>query len=112
MQNVHVVSRPKFHVLSNGALVFGVSLILCDGKWRKHFRKTVFGFNVYFKHIRLNLQENQVRIFEEAENVGQETTLIVSCFTLTLYLYMISAFEGLVNMWNEYKRERTRIARN
>jgi hypothetical protein len=32
MQNSHFVSRPKFHVLSNGALVFEVSLILCIRK--------------------------------------------------------------------------------
>jgi hypothetical protein len=29
MQNVHVVSRPEFNALSNGALDFGVILILC-----------------------------------------------------------------------------------
>jgi hypothetical protein len=33
--------RPKFHVLSNGALVFGVSLILCTGKWIKVFTETL-----------------------------------------------------------------------
>jgi hypothetical protein len=27
MKNVHVVSRPEFHALSNAALVFAVSLI-------------------------------------------------------------------------------------
>jgi hypothetical protein len=32
MQNVHVVSKPKFHALSNGALVLVVNLILCTGK--------------------------------------------------------------------------------
>jgi hypothetical protein len=29
----HVVSKPEFNVLSNGALAFAVSLILCTGKW-------------------------------------------------------------------------------
>jgi hypothetical protein len=33
MQNVHVASRPKFHVLSNEELVFAVSPILCTEKW-------------------------------------------------------------------------------
>jgi hypothetical protein len=33
MQNVNVVSKPKLRVLSNGAFVFAVSLILCTGKW-------------------------------------------------------------------------------
>jgi hypothetical protein len=27
MQNVNIVSRPKFHAISNGALVFAVSII-------------------------------------------------------------------------------------
>jgi hypothetical protein len=32
MQNVHLVSQQKVDVLSNGALVFAVSLIFCTGK--------------------------------------------------------------------------------
>jgi hypothetical protein len=51
MQNVHVVSTPKFDVHSNGALVFAVSLILCTGKWIKHFTETVLAFNLHFQHI-------------------------------------------------------------
>ncbi len=39
MQNVHVVSRPEFHVLSNGALVTAVSLILCAGNGVNTSRK-------------------------------------------------------------------------
>jgi hypothetical protein len=35
VQTVYGVSRPEFNVLSNGALVFAVSLILCAGKWKK-----------------------------------------------------------------------------
>jgi hypothetical protein len=50
MQNVNVVSRP-FHVLSNGALVFAVSLILCTGKWIKLFTEKELEFNLYFQHI-------------------------------------------------------------
>jgi hypothetical protein len=53
MQNVLIVSRPVFHVLSNGALGFGVSPILCTGKWRKHFTETDLAFNLRFQHIRL-----------------------------------------------------------
>jgi hypothetical protein len=32
MENVHVISRPKFQVLSNGGVRFGASLILCTDK--------------------------------------------------------------------------------
>jgi hypothetical protein len=65
MQNVHVVSRPKFPVLSNGALPFAVSLILCTGKWRKHFTQTVLAFNLHFQHKGLNLKENKVHHSKE-----------------------------------------------
>ncbi len=40
MQNVHVLSRPVFNVISNGALVFAVSLILWTGKWIQLFTET------------------------------------------------------------------------
>jgi hypothetical protein len=46
--NVVVAPRPVFHALSNGALVFGISHILCTGKWRKHFTETVLAFNLHF----------------------------------------------------------------
>jgi hypothetical protein len=65
MQNVHVVSRPGFLVLSNGAFVFAVSLILCTGKWRKHFTGTVLAFNLHFHQLGLNLQENKVNHSKE-----------------------------------------------
>jgi hypothetical protein len=48
MQNVHVVSKPEFHALSNGALVTAVSLILCTGKWIQHFTEAVLAFNLHF----------------------------------------------------------------
>jgi hypothetical protein len=48
MQNVHVVSRPKFHVLSNGDLGFAVRPILCAGKWTKLFTETAFAFKLPF----------------------------------------------------------------
>jgi hypothetical protein len=51
MQNVQVASRPKCHVLSNGAFVCGASLILCTGKWIKLFTETVLEFNLLFQHI-------------------------------------------------------------
>jgi hypothetical protein len=50
MENVHIVSRPEFLVLSNGALVFDVShMILCTGKWRKLFTETALAFNLHFQ---------------------------------------------------------------
>ncbi len=48
MQNVHVVSRPKFPVLSNGVLPFAVSQIFCIGKWRKLFTETLLAFKPIF----------------------------------------------------------------
>ncbi len=39
--NVHLASRPKFHVLSNGILVFTLSPILYTGKWIKLLTETV-----------------------------------------------------------------------
>jgi hypothetical protein len=51
--NVNVVSSPKFHVLSNGALVFALSLILCTGKWIQLFTDIVLAFSLHFQHIGL-----------------------------------------------------------
>jgi hypothetical protein len=65
MQNVHAVPRPNFHVLSNGGLVFGVSLIFCRGKWIQLFTETVLAFNLHFQHMGLNFQENQVNHLKE-----------------------------------------------
>jgi hypothetical protein len=48
--------RPEFHVLSNGALVVTVRLILPAGKWIKLFTEPCF----HFEHIGLNFQELQV----------------------------------------------------
>jgi hypothetical protein len=45
IQNANIFSKPKFHFPSNGALVFGVSLILCTGKWRQPFTETVPAFD-------------------------------------------------------------------
>jgi hypothetical protein len=51
LQHGHVISVPKFHVLSNGALLSAISLILCTGKMIKLFTETVLGaFKVHFQH--------------------------------------------------------------
>jgi hypothetical protein len=65
MQNVHVVSRPTFYVLSNGALVFHVSLILCTGKWIQLLTETLLAINLHFQHIGLNLQGKQIHHSKE-----------------------------------------------
>ncbi len=76
MLNFHVVSRPEFHVLSNGALVTAVSLILCTGKWTKLFTVTVLAFNLHFQHIcRTQLTGKPSAPFERALNHCLETTL-------------------------------------
>jgi hypothetical protein len=61
-------------------------------KWIKHFTETVLAVNLHFQHIGLNLQETQV-------HHSKERMILVKIerydFTLiSLYLYMISAFEG------------------
>ncbi len=65
MQNFHVVSRPKFHALSNGELAFALSLILCAWKWIKLFTEIVLGVNLHFQQLGLNLNENQVHNSKE-----------------------------------------------
>jgi hypothetical protein len=56
MQNVSVVSRPKMYVLSNGAIIFAVSLKLCKGKWTKLLIKPVLAFNPQILHNRSHPQ--------------------------------------------------------
>jgi hypothetical protein len=51
MQNVHVVSRLKFHALSDGATVSPASQILCTGKWIELFTETVLAFNLHFQQF-------------------------------------------------------------
>jgi hypothetical protein len=58
-------ASPEFPALSNGALVFADSLILCTGKWTKRFTKTVLAFNFHFQQLGLNLQETSAP-FERA----------------------------------------------
>jgi hypothetical protein len=83
MLNVHVASRPVFHALSNGGLVFAVSLILSTGKWRQHFTEALLAFNLHFQHIcRTGLTGKPNASFERALNFGLETAL-------RLYIYFI-----------------------
>jgi hypothetical protein len=60
-----LISRPKFHVLSNGDFVSAVSLILCTGKRNKLFTETDLAFNLHFQYKGLNLRENQVHHSKE-----------------------------------------------
>jgi hypothetical protein len=66
MQIVQYVSRPGFHALSNGALAFAASQILCGtGKWSKLFTGSVLAFNLYFQQLGLNLQGQKVHHCKE-----------------------------------------------
>ncbi len=61
MQNIHVVSRPKSHVLSNGDIVFG-----WDG-WKldnRLFAETVLVYSLHFQQNRTQLTGNQSAPFE------------------------------------------------
>jgi hypothetical protein len=64
---LHVASRPEFHVLSNGALDFAVSMKLCTGASdiSIHRNCTLLAFNLNLQHIGRNLQENQVDHLKE-----------------------------------------------
>jgi hypothetical protein len=73
---IHVVYRLKFPALSNGALVFAVSLILCTRNWRKHFTKTGLAFHFHFQQFgRTQLTGKPSPPFERALNSSLETTL-------------------------------------
>jgi hypothetical protein len=56
-------------------LVFAVSLILCTGKWIKHFTETVLAFNHPFSADMTQLTGKESGPFERAVNPGLETTL-------------------------------------
>jgi hypothetical protein len=61
MENVNLVSSSEFHVLSNGALVFAVSLILCStGKWIELFAETLlaFKFNLAYRKLKCTSGES------------------------------------------------------
>jgi hypothetical protein len=67
MENAHVVSRPKAPLLSNGALAFGLTSILCTGKRIKLFAGTELAFNLQFQHLCFKLRKNQVHRSKEPE---------------------------------------------
>jgi hypothetical protein len=67
MQNVHVLSRSVFHFLSNGALFFAVSLILCTGKIDAAIRRDCACIQPPFSANITNLQENQVHHSKDRE---------------------------------------------
>ncbi len=91
MQNDRVVSRPVFHALSNGALVFAVSRILCTGKWRKLFTETLLAFNLTFSAYMTQLTE------EKCTNRRSLKVLFGS--SIYLYLYMMPAFKRYGNTY-------------
>ncbi len=77
------VSRPKFHVLSNGALVFAPC-----------FTETVLAFKLHFQH-RTQLTGKPSAPFERPYNSGQEASIFdVYCLFLCTCTYMSPAFEG------------------
>jgi hypothetical protein len=75
MQNVHVDPRPDFHVISNGALAFAVSQILCTGKWIKLFTGSVLAFNLHFQHVGINLHEIKCTIPKSAKFWARNKTI-------------------------------------
>jgi hypothetical protein len=67
MKNVDAVSRLDQHSVSNSAIAFAASLILCigTGKWKTLFTKAVLAFKVHFQDIEVNSQVNQVQHLKE-----------------------------------------------
>jgi hypothetical protein len=68
MSNVHVVSKPKFHDLSNGALVVAVSLILCAGKWIQTIHGNCAFIQPPFSAFRTGLTGKPSAPFEREES--------------------------------------------
>jgi hypothetical protein len=88
MQNVHVVSRPRFHALSNGALYLVVSIILCiTGKWVKLVTETVLEFNLHFQHIGLNLQESKCTIQKSVKLWSRNNMKILHIGTYFVFVH-------------------------
>jgi hypothetical protein len=64
MSNVHAVSSSTFHALSNGALVFVVSLTLCTGKMDRAIHQNCACIQPPFSAVRTQLTGNQSAPFE------------------------------------------------
>jgi hypothetical protein len=74
MQNVNAVSRPTFHVLSNGALVFAVSLRLYTyRKMNKTIHRSYACIRTAFSAYITQLTEKPSPMFQRAYNSGLET---------------------------------------
>ncbi len=57
MQNVTLVNRPKFHVLSNDAFAFTASIIcIIYKKIDKIIQLCLYSSCIYFQHIGLNVR--------------------------------------------------------
>ncbi len=74
IKNVDVVSRLEFHVLSNGALVFSISIILC--RYRKMDEATETPcIQPAFSEYRTRLTRKPMIPFEKKLTFGLETIL-------------------------------------
>jgi hypothetical protein len=96
MQNVPVSSKPKLHVLSDGALDFCPKFNMMYRKTDKAescSRELCLHPPAFSAHI-TQLTGKPSAQFERTENSSLQTALR---FTFTLYLYIISAFEGHEN---------------
>jgi hypothetical protein len=101
MQNVNVVFKPEFHVLSNGALVFTVSIILCPWKWIKLFTETVCSQTRFSAHSS-KLTAKPSAPFERALMVYIEKSLL-----FCIYIVFIHDF----CLWKTWEYIRTRPVR-
>jgi hypothetical protein len=89
MQNVSIVSRPKFHALSNGDIVCAVSLILCTGKWIKLFTEAALPSNLHFQHSGTQLTGKPNASFKIALDFSLETALLFFIYFVFLpYFYL------------------------
>jgi hypothetical protein len=79
----HIVSKPGFHALSNGALVTALSLILCTRKCFKTIHGNCASIQLPFSAVRTALTGKPSAPFERAGNSGIET------IKLKFYIYSV-----------------------
>jgi hypothetical protein len=90
MQNAHAVSRPESPVLSNGALVSALSLIIC--RYRK-MDKTIHGNWVCIQSA-FSAYRTQFTEKPSAPKFGLETAL-------RFYIYFVFVHD--LCLWNTYE---------
>jgi hypothetical protein len=94
MQNVNIVLRPTFNVLSNGALVFAASLVsIMQREKDRNIHIKCSCIQPEFSAYRAQLTGKQSAPFERAYNSGLEVNIKILHLLCTLHLCMLSGLE-------------------